>query len=206
MINPNTTTSNIDLDSFTKGDSIFVLNRTKTDFNMHISDAQNHISIITIPRTFIPIDLTMWATVPQLKTSQEFRAALRGGVLSLISPKEAKAILSEEDGRIEHERIMNKLNIVSEDLLASANDNLMSSSFDLAAVGDMDDVNDQIRDIFANKDMPDADKLANIVALDKEDSLQLRDFEWIKSVANNCPSTLQYTERRIKELTGLLSR
>lgn len=194
----------LDIDRFIEDDKVFVKNRTKTDFNMHISDNQGRITLIIVPRTFIPIDLTLWATIDQLKGCQELRAALRGQVLELVDPKEAKGIINTPEGKKELERIMNKLNVVSDDLLASDES---SSALGVAAVGEMDDVNDQVRDALISEDMNPDEKLAIIVALDKEGSLERRDFEWIKSTAtNSCPDVIDYADKRLKEMTGLLSR
>lgn len=201
-----TMSRNADLKGYGASDSIFVRNNTKTDFNFRVADNQGGVNIVVIPRTFIPLDLTSWAPINQLKESRELRAAIRGNVLSLVPEDEAQRIIETEAGRIEYERIMSKFNIVTDDLLAS--DNIDSSSLDVAAIGDMDEINDQVRDAFADKSLSSQDRLALIISLDKEDPpLNKQDFDFILSVADSSQSELiKYANNRLKQFNGLLTR
>lgn len=200
------------LDKLNSTSSLFVRNKTKTDYNMHIRDENNVISIIAIPRSFVPIDLTAWAPVQQLKECHDLRAGLRGNIIELVSEQEAKNIIETNEGRIEYERLMNTLNLVTDDLLATSLDKSLmteqSSALSVAAVGNMDEANDQVRDAMVNKSMSNQDRLALIISLDKEEPhLNKNDFEFILKVADTSQTELvKYANNRMKELTGLLSK
>lgn len=201
-------TTGMELTALSDHDSLFVKNNTKTDFNLQVTDPQGRTTIVTIPRTFIPVDLTNWMPIANLKDSQELRRALVGNILTLVSREEARAIIETEEGRLENERVMNKLNLVTEDLLASNNDEEDSSALEAAAIGNMDNVNDQIRDAFADKEMSNSERLALIISLDREEPRHLKkdDFDFIISVADSSMTEIiKYANKRIKEFTGLLS-
>lgn len=196
----------IDLNSYSKDSNVFVKNLTTTDVNLHVNDAHGRVFIITIPRTFIPLDLTEWANVQQLKESEELRSALRGGVLQLIAEKDAKDIIDTEEGRIEHERVMSKLNLVTEDLLAS-NQDLLASSLDSVAMDSIDDVNDQIRNAMSDKEISNKEKMAIVIALDKERPLPKADLEFILSVADESQQELiKFAKNRLKDMSGILNK
>lgn len=194
----------LDLDYYGIGDKLFIKNRTKTDFNMHLSDSHGKVTLLTIPRSFIPIEITAWASISQLKEAQEFRMAIRGQVIEIIPEDEARLLIDTPEGKIEYERLRSRLNIVDKDLLASVDDEL-ESALSAASIGDMDNINDQLRSTLTSELSP-LEKFAEVVSLDKEGSLTLDDFQFIKSTASkDCTELLKYAEDKIKELTGLLS-
>ena len=67
------------------------------------------VDVVRIPRTFIPIDLTMQVPRAQLLNSAEFRKTLQKGLINLVSEPYAKALLSTSDGKAEQRRIENAL-------------------------------------------------------------------------------------------------
>lgn len=67
------------------------------------------VDVVRIPRTFIPIDLTMQVPRAQLLNAAEFRKTLQKGLINLASEPYAKALLSTSDGKAEQRRIENAL-------------------------------------------------------------------------------------------------
>lgn len=194
-------------EDLSKDNHLFVRNLTKTDFNLQVHDNHGKINIIVIPRTFVPVDLTSWSPFHLLEESSELRTAIRGRILEFVPTETAQAEISTPQGRIEYERIMNKLSLVSKDLRADPAD--LSSSLDVAVIGDMDEVNDQLRDALANRDLASADRLALIKALDKENppTLTKKDFEWILSTVDEGQKDLiAYAKDRLQEMSGLFNQ
>lgn len=101
-----------ELENRTKG-SIYVLNNTKQPEQGEVSFTvpklgQSGVDNVVVPSTFIPIDLMEQVSRKQLMESSEFKKAVRGKVLLLITDEYAKELLSEEDAVYEQERLFNQ--------------------------------------------------------------------------------------------------
>ena len=93
-----------------KYSSIWVLNITKKKRRGQITFRVPEMSggeyaVITVPDTFIPIDLITKVTREQLLQSIDFRPALNSGLLKMIKNKEAQEILSRPGVEEELERL-----------------------------------------------------------------------------------------------------
>lgn len=120
-----------DIENMDKG-PIYVLNSTKRPEQGEVSFTVPKLSgsgvdNVIIPSTFIPIDLMEQVSRKQLMESSEFKRAVRGKVLTLISKDYAEELLSEEDATHEQDRIFN---------LSQATMN-MAQSLDTMQTGDM---------------------------------------------------------------------
>jgi hypothetical protein len=194
----------LNLDTIEDNAPIYVRNMTKTDFNFRLISGNDTV-IVTIPRTFIPMDLRQWAKTDMVKNSSEIRHALRTGVLKLLTEKEALSILETKEGSRENELVRKKLNLVTDDLRYEDSD---LAALNISAVGDMDEIEPKIRECLADDDMGCSDKLAIIVALDKEEPLTQFTLEWIKSTCpETCGELLEYVETRLESFknSGLRS-
>ena len=188
-------TQTLNLDSIEDNAPIYVKNMTKTDFNFRLGSGSDMV-IVTIPRTFIPMDLRQWAKTDIVKNSSEIRHALRTGVLKLVTEADALAILETREGARENELIRKKINLVTEDLRYEDAD---LAALNISAVGDMDGIEPRIRECLADDDMGCSDKLAIIVSLDKEEPLSQTTLEWIKSTCpETCGELLEYVETRLE--------
>lgn len=101
-----------DLEGMSKG-AIYVLNNTKQPEQGEVSFTvpklgQSGVDNVIVPSTFIPIDLMEQVSRKQLMESSEFKKAVRGKVLVLITESYAKELLSEEDAEYEQERLFNQ--------------------------------------------------------------------------------------------------
>ena len=111
---------------------VYVLNNTRQPEQGQICFTvpklgQSGVDQVIVPSTFIPIDLMDQVSRKQLKESSEFKTAVRGKVLILITEAYAKEMLEDEDAEFEQERLFN---------IQQANKNL-AQSLDNIQTGDM---------------------------------------------------------------------
>lgn len=85
-------------------DPVYIINnsdldgeRPKGDVYLTINQANNNPVLINIPSTWVPLDLTSYATRESILTSPDFRRALNNQTLLPISPKVAGEILLTEE-------------------------------------------------------------------------------------------------------------
>jgi hypothetical protein len=69
----------------------------------------NGSTLIRIPDTFIPLDLTSQVTRRDLLESSEFRNTVTKGLLKLLNPVYAEALLETRDAKAELKRIQNEM-------------------------------------------------------------------------------------------------
>lgn len=82
-------------------------NRTKPKGNVifTVSEADGSVITIELPKTFIPLDVTTWASLDAVKGSTEFRALLRKGALVAISSEDAEQYLRSPSAQAEITRL-----------------------------------------------------------------------------------------------------
>lgn len=59
-----------------------------------VTEADKNTVTITLPKTFIPLDVTSWASMDALRSSTEFRTLLRKGALVAVDSNEARKYLA----------------------------------------------------------------------------------------------------------------
>lgn len=172
---------------------VYVLNNTKQPEQGVVCFTvpklgQNGVDNVVIPSTFIPIDLMEQISRKQLRESSEFKTAIRGRVLLLITEEYAKELLEDEDAQYEIERLYN---------LTQANRNL-AHSMDSLETGDMihpelaarngqinNKENDVVEDVsprvaaIVSKVMEDNDERGAISSLRMLEDLTDKDFTYI---------------------------
>lgn len=94
--------------------AVYVINATSGELggNLLFSVPKlngNGQDLIRVPKTFIPIDLSMQVSRKQLLDSSEFRTTVHKGLIKISSPQYAKALLESEDGKAEQQRIQNEM-------------------------------------------------------------------------------------------------
>ena len=67
---------------------------------------------LRIPKTFIPIDLTLQVPRTQIMESADFRRTVGGGLVKIVTPEYAELNLNTEEGRAEQERVDNEMSRV----------------------------------------------------------------------------------------------
>lgn len=91
--------------------SLWVLNNTnpKGNVNVTVPDGMGQNTVLTIPVTFIPIDLTTMSTKQAILSSPNFRKVITSKMLSIISDEKAQELLSSDKAQAEMDRIYNYL-------------------------------------------------------------------------------------------------
>ncbi len=93
---------------------VFVINATSGElggnllFSVPKLNGNGH-DLIRVPKTFIPIDLSMQVSRQQLIASSEFRSTVNKGLIKIASREYANMLLQSEDGRAEQLRIQNEM-------------------------------------------------------------------------------------------------
>lgn len=92
---------------------VYVINNTedKLEGNVVVNVPKrngNGYDLIRIPKTFIPIDLTMQAARDQLLSASEFRKTVAKGLIRLVTPEYAALLLRSEDAKQEQQRLQNE--------------------------------------------------------------------------------------------------
>jgi hypothetical protein len=70
----------------------------------------NGSDLLKVPKTFIPIDLAAQISRSQILESSEFRKAVLGGMLKLVTQEYAELLLESDQGREEQRRLDNERN------------------------------------------------------------------------------------------------
>lgn len=91
--------------------SVWVKNTTvpKGAINMSMPDGLGGTIILTVPVTWIPVDLTTQATKEHLVKSPSFRRMVTIGALSIVSEERAAEILREDDAKKEAARVYSQV-------------------------------------------------------------------------------------------------
>ncbi len=61
-----------------------------------VTEADKNTVTITLPKTFIPLDVTSWASMDSLRNSNEFRTLLRKGAIVAVDANEARKYLATD--------------------------------------------------------------------------------------------------------------
>ena len=75
--------------------------------NLTIVEGNGRASVLRVPVTFIPIDLTTQATKNAVLSNPDFRRLIAAKVISIISDEEAQAMLSSDKAKEENRRLLN---------------------------------------------------------------------------------------------------
>ena len=106
-----------------EGSSIFVLNKSnpKGNVNFVVTDmAQQKISV-QVPVTFVPVDLSMFATKEDVLRNPNFRRLIARNFLHIVTSESAEEFLADPSATKEHNRIFDVLQDDSSSLEASFN-------------------------------------------------------------------------------------
>ena len=93
--------------------SVWVLNssgssgRAKGNLHITIVEGNGRATVVTVPNTRIPVDLTTQATKNALMQSPDFRRCVAAKVLTLIDDKTAEKLLDNPDAQAEQRRLLN---------------------------------------------------------------------------------------------------
>jgi len=112
-----------DLEADKEGSSVWCLNNTnpRGTINISMPNGLGSTMVMTLPVTWIPVDLTTQATKESLLKSPDFRRMVTMGVIRLMAEHQAEKIMQEEDARIEGLRVYSNVNAPMD--LATMNSN-----------------------------------------------------------------------------------
>ena len=90
-----------------KSSSVWVKNNSnpKGNINMTMSDGMGNNIVVTVPVTWIPLDLTTQATKTGILSSPTFRRMLNMGLLILVPEAEASELMSDPKAQKEAQRV-----------------------------------------------------------------------------------------------------
>lgn len=93
--------------------SVWVLNTSgragasKGIINVTITEGNGRASVVRIPVTKIPVDLTTQATKTALMMSPDFRRIVAAGIVMVITEESALKLLDNDEAREEQRRLLN---------------------------------------------------------------------------------------------------
>jgi hypothetical protein len=93
--------------------SVWAMNTSGTQgsakgiINITITEGNGRASVVRIPVTFIPIDLTTQATKSAILMSPDFRRLVAGRMVTLLSEEDALKMLDNEKAQEEMRRLLN---------------------------------------------------------------------------------------------------
>lgn len=129
-------------------------------------------SLVTVPITWIPVDLSTQSTKKSLLSNAQFRRLVSGGMLELVSDKEAESILSTPEGQDENMRVFQ---------LAAVGNAVNNIPQELKPNLEINGVSGYILSIANDKDMNYKDAIADIRR--KADTLTKADYEYLENNA-----------------------
>lgn len=93
--------------------SVWVLNTSGSNgtskgiINVTITEGNGRATVVRIPQTAIPVDLTTQATKSALMMSPDFRRIAAARIVRLISDADAMKMLDNDEARAEQRRLLN---------------------------------------------------------------------------------------------------
>jgi hypothetical protein len=166
----------IELRSIKDDDLLYVIQKpvrgkTLGDVNISLRDEDGSRALVTIPRTFIPIDLTQQADVVALKKCRSLKKFLASGLIEIISEKDANKILSTDRAKIEVERV--KATIFKGVDLTEIGDR---TSLEVLSETESKAINPTIEDTLLREDITDIEKVNLLSALP---ALNVRECDYL---------------------------
>lgn len=92
--------------------AVWVMNSSSPKGIIHINvrEANGSSNVVTIPVTWIPVDMTTQATKAALVASPDFRRLVSMNMLALIDPESAMEFMTDKEAQEEAEKVYNRQN------------------------------------------------------------------------------------------------
>jgi hypothetical protein len=96
----------------TKATSLWVMNNTnpRGPINVNMPDGLGGVTIMVVPLTWIPVDLTTQAARDSLLKSPPFRRLVTSNLLSLVSDESAEAFMENPEAKEEARKVYSYIN------------------------------------------------------------------------------------------------
>ncbi len=164
------------VDHLNPNNPIYVYNNSKGDHTISVRTGDGGVIPITVPKTFIPVQITEQVAPDVLIRSEDFRKACYRRVLILVSEEEALKKLETKEAVQEIERIRKEANFSGIDYLKNPDDD---ASILEAAKNTNVEVAVTIKDILIRADLNDDDKISLLTNEDRLGSMEVQDFEYV---------------------------
>lgn len=182
-----------------KSGSVYILNLTKPagQVMMEVHDGLGGKDVMVLAPTWIPIDVTMFSTKEAILKSPKFREYVMAGLLAIIDPKEAEAILKRPDAASEQERVYKTASKVSH--VDIGPNNTSGIPEDLSALAD-DELHPMVLNLLEEPDGVDDGHALSMVR-GRVGDLNLRDLQ---ALANRCtyPSVKSFAAEAVLSHKG----
>lgn len=186
-----------DIEKNSKG-PLYVINATsnpngRLTFSIPKASGQGH-DPVRIPKTFIPIDISLDATRKRIIDSSEFRTTVAKGLLKLPTREYAELLLNSEEGQEELRRVENEraqLNAVVENM-AVREDSDEEEYADVKSAGSkaksaheagpekaVASINIKLKNLVANANDEDWNETKIVAALRNYGQLTLREIKFL---------------------------
>ncbi len=176
---------------------IFVYNMSKGDHTLSVRTGDGGVTPITVPKTFIPVQITEQIDPALLKKSEDFRKACFKGVFQIVPNEVAKKVLETREAIIEIERIRKQSNYSGLKYLKSPNENMSileaSKNTNIA-------VSATVKDILLRDDLTEDDKLASLTTEERLGSLNKQDYEYIISTTETNSKLNKWGSQKLSNL------
>jgi hypothetical protein len=185
---------------FAKEDKIYVVNKSQGDVNITVYN-NGKSDLIQVPRTWIPIAVTDYAPKKAFLDSSDFMKICNRGLLVLMKPAEAEAILNSEEAMRELNRVRNQYT----DLDLGSDTPITP----VEVLNDMDQLNIQpiVKDTLIREDITDEDKIALLVnhnmSSDDDTKLVAADYEHIITNSNKDSEISKWAAKELKKQSGI---
>jgi hypothetical protein len=162
------------VDDLKEGGPIYVRNLSGGEFNLTLYRRDGQSELVPIPKTFIPVNVTNFASPDMFIKSSDFRRAISSQRLVLIPQKEAEEELKTEDA-------VRELELLRTTQFSNINYDMESVITPVEVVQDIgnQDVRLSIRDLMVRTDISDDDRMAMLVSEHKTDPLTKSDLEFV---------------------------
>lgn len=135
---------------------------------------------INIPKTFIPLDITRWASVEAIKTSTDFRTLVRKGAIVVVDASEAKMFLKRPEALAEMQRLEEAKVLITEKTAGKFKISVSDAPTTAAQPVDATEaaVNAELRTLVARFNKGDDDALLTAELRKLNGKLSLDDIFW----------------------------
>jgi hypothetical protein len=193
---------------------VYVINATSGElggnllFSVPKLNGNGH-DLIRVPKTFIPIDLSMQVSRQQLVASSEFRSTVNKGLIKIASREYAKALLESEDGQAEQTRIQNEMKaarmVVENAVVQEETDDdyievkQVEKEAKASAASDVNTVSIKLKTLVNNAKHEEWVQTKTVLALRNYGSMSKKDVSYLSKQFKDSPRIRKYLQEVAKE-------
>ncbi len=184
------------VDDLDPNEPIFVYNNSRGDHTISVRTGDGGVIPITVPKTFIPVQITEQVAPEVLIRSEDFRRACFKNVLILVPKKDAVPKLESKNAILEIERLRKQSNFSGIDYLKDPGDN---TSIIEAAKNTNPTVSIVIKDILMREDLSEDDKISLLANEERLGSMDRPDFEYVISTTEQASKLSKWATNKLNK-------